>query len=574
MVFRGKVIRAAIILACMAITLDAKAQTLPGSDIIPPARLADWRAGVTVGVPGGIPTNRTHLIDVTKPPYNANNTGAGDAQPAITNAIVAAAANDVVYLPAGTYRLNSPVNIAFKKNITIRGAGPDKTLVKLYSTWGAAFNVGGGADYQWNQPNLAITGSPAKGATVLNVGSTTPLNSTYPNGGIGQICKIELKNDYGLPVVSVASWEYMRRQTCRIVAKTSTTVTISPPLLFALPESLAPKLAVATSQAEFVGVEDLKIDATNSTSGAGMVYMTQCYGCWVKNVTVVNVANRHLWVTDCVQCDVRQCYTSKRQSEGTNGAGILVDGDGFCLFEDNILTQQFPVIEVINGASGNVFGYNYCYDSLVYGVEGCAIDTVHGGHSCYNLYEGNVSPNLQADGYHNSASDDTIFRNWFTGAEPGSTGGWTLSLNRFTRNYSVVGNIFGLKNAAWGGYSFGNPNMGNGSYTGTAQPSKGKYWADWRAMRTAAQGSGPGPGGFQELDLDVQATTLLKGNYNYRDKKVPANESLYGKKLPKSLYLSAKPSWFGKLAWPPFGPDTGWEKNKIPAQVRFEQMPK
>ena len=118
------------------------------------------------------------------------------------------------------------------------------------------------------------------------------------------------------------------------------------------------------------------------------------------------------------------------------------------------------------------------------------------------------------------------------------------------------------------------PNMGNGGFNGKAQPSKGKNWADWDDLLASERGKGPGAGGFQELDLDVKATTLLKGNYNYKDNGVPEGESLGGAKLPKSLYLTEKPAWFGDLAWPPFGPDTDFEKNKIPAQVRFEGMKK
>jgi hypothetical protein len=74
------------------------------------------------------------------------------------------------------------------------------------------------------------------------------------------------------------------------------------------------------------------------------------------------------------------------------------------------------------------------------------------------------------------------------------------------------------------------------------------------------------------LDLDVKATTLLKGNYNCRDNGVPACESLGAATVPKSLYLKEKPGWFGDLPWPPFGPDTDFQKNKIPAQIRFEAM--
>jgi hypothetical protein len=82
----------------------------------------------------------------------------------------------------------------------------------------------------------------------------------------------------------------------------------------------------------------------------------------------------------------------------------------------------------------------------------------------------------------------------------------------------------------------------------------------------------PGPNGFQEIDLNVEATTLRKGNYNYKDKSIPAVESMGGNSLPSSLYLNAKPSWFGTLAWPAFDP-TAANPNpsylSIPAGYRF-----
>ena len=83
-------------------------------------------------------------------------------------------------------------------------------------------------------------------------------------------------------------------------------------------------------------------------------------------------------------------------------------------------------------------------------------------------------------------------------------------------------------------------------------------WKDW--------GTSPGPGGFQELDLDVRRTTIVKGNFNWKHARVPAAEAVDS--LPKSLYLKAKPAWWGELAWPPFGPDVAFERNKIPAEVR------
>ena len=108
------------------------------------------------------------------------------------------------------------------------------------------------------------------------------------------------------------------------------------------------------------------------------------------------------------------------------------------------------------------------------------------------------------------------------------------------------------------GTAMGQPNIGNGSSSGTAPP-----WADW--------GSYPGPGGFQELDLGVEATLIRKGNYNYFAKAIPASESLGGDALPNSLYLTAKPAWFGNLNWPPFNPSNPGTPayTHIPAGYRF-----
>jgi hypothetical protein len=555
------------------------------AEIIPAERLADWKPGVSVGVPGGIPANRTHLLDVTKAPYKADNTGKTDAQPAIMQAVAQAAENDVVYLPAGTYRIDKPIGLGGKR-ITLRGAGPDKTILMAYNATYSALNLGdsGGADWQWAQPNAAITGSPSKGATVLGIADMKLLGDKP----VGALCQISLKNDRQLPVISHSNWDRLRRQKCRIVAKTATSVTIFPPLLFDLPAALEPTLNMAAKHAEFSGIEDLTIDGTNAKAPHGLVGLNQCYGCWVKNVTVRN-AERYLFsVSDSLECEIRHCFIGKRKAPfGPNGGGLLFGASTACLVEDNILAETFPHME-IDASSGNVFAYNFCDDGGVHGgLLGCTINGNHGPHSSFNLYEGNVAPKFQCDGYHGSGSHDTLFRNWLHGTSTKSDQFWIcINLNRFTRCYNIVGNVLGRKGYTWlydnaeNGfgygqhfiYSFGMPNMGNGGFSGKAQPSKGKYWADWNTLLASERGKGPGAGGFQELDLDVKATTLLKGNYNFKDNAVSESESLGAAKLPKSLYRTEKPAWFGNLSWPAFGPDTDFEKNKIPAQVRYEAM--
>ena len=121
-----------------------------------------------------------------------------------------------------------------------------------------------------------------------------------------------------------------------------------------------------------------------------------------------------------------------------------------CLIEDNIVADTFPDME-IDSSSGNVFAYNFCDDKAVQGdLLGCSINSNHGGHGSYNLYEGNVAPRFQCDGYHGSAAHDTAFRNWFHGTSTLTNQYWIcVNLNRFTRCYNVVGNVLGRPGLAW-----------------------------------------------------------------------------------------------------------------------------
>ena len=571
------VLVSAAMLVVAASLSAADPQKLPGSDIIPPDRLASWIPGVTVGVPGGIPTDRNHLLDVTKDPYNADNTGAADTQPAIMKAIADAKEKEVVYLPAGTYRVDSGIRLVSKSNITIRGAG-ESTVIEAHLATGWVISVeGSGSSGFWNAQakGIAITDGMARGSATLTVEDTSPFN-------VGQIIEITELNDPKLPVLSTSGgWERVRKQKTSVVSKTATTLTIFPPLYWTLKSELSPAITYATGQVNGVGIEDLRINAKNSKA-AFVINFGLCYGSWIKNVHSQFAANYHFSLTDSLFCEVRQCNLDELNHVGSNGAGLLMAACSGGLIEDNIVFRCFPHLEINHGCSGNVFAYNFCENNFTFGIMGCSINCNHGPHNSYDLYEGNVASVFQNDGYHGSASEITAFRNWFHAtcdtSEPKTDQfGRCVSLNRFSRNCSIVGNVLGRKGytyiydhgeSATGYqhryiYNLGLPNVGNGVFEGFAPP-----WKDPLNSKQTTSNS------FQELDRDVRATTILKGNFNYKDNAVPESESLKGAKLPNSLYLKNKPAWFGNLNWPPFGPDTDFEKNKIPAQVRYEQLSK
>ena len=583
---------------------------LARAELIPADRRVDWTPGTMVGVPQGIPTDRTHLVDVTKTPYNADNTGRSDSSGAIQAALDAANPGDVIFLPAGTYLCAQAIFTKYKSGITLRGSG-ESTVINSTVTTGIFLQVGGGSDYNWSWPTSGniITAGLGKGSTQITIADTSVFSP-------GQLVQISLDNDPALPVVSVYGYQGVRRQMSRVTAKTATTLSIFPGLYGDYSATRA-LIHVAQFQANSVGIENLLIDLSKSTD-IYSIWLEQAYGCWVENVHVRYSSNYQLFLNDSLNCEVRHCYLDQLNHTGSNGAGILCNTISGCLVEDNIIYKAFPLIEVNHGSSGNVFAYNFCEDS----GPGAGIDSNHGPHNEFNLYEGNIAPNLQSDGYYGSASYDVVFRNWFHATLNGQMA-WGLSLNRFTRYYSVVGNVIEKDGLPWpaDGVGLGNPNMGNGNSSGTAPPwtdglipgtgtlsqtdqtitastntftSSNVGWflllspnniltmiTGYTNARTVTVNSSqslagvsyilsPGTSGYQELDTGVAATLIRKSNFYYYNRGIPAVEALSGEVLPNSMFRTVKPAWFGNLAWPPFDPANPATSNlSIPAGFRY-----
>lgn len=457
--------------------------SVEGLQVLPEDRTADWARAGLPAVPA-----RSRVVEVR-----------GDPQEAIN----AAQPDDILFLPEGMYD-----GLRLKDRITLRGAGPTKTILK------GPISIGIGGANWWYPDRLKVEVQGKRGVESLRVADASKLEP-------GMVVQLAARNDPELP----GGRDFLQRQVTEIVSKTSTHVMVSPAPLFDLPEGS--RLTPAGRMAKFVGVEDLAVE----DAGHMGINITGGYGCWVKNVTVSNIKYAHISITDSLFCEVRRCTISSRAEGGSEGAGIMLGTSSFCKIEDNILVEQFPHLAV-GASSGNVVAYNYFLDSDIYGILGPSISGNHQPHSCFNLYEGNVSPKFQADGHHGSGSHDTLFRNRFHGTSLNTPKLWIcVNLNRFTRKTSIVGNVLGAPGHPW-------------SYDNTEKANLI----------------------FSFGDPEVRRSAIVKGNFNWKDAGVPAAEAVDS--LPPSLYLKAKPDWWGDLAWPPFGPDVAFEKNKIPAEVR------
>lgn len=640
---------------------------------LPANRSANWTPGTTVGVIGGIPITRNTLINVTNAPYFASNTGGIDATLAIQSGLndaITANNGSVVYLPAGLYVCSGGIiNIQGKSNYTIRGqVDVNNNLLSTIAFTGnnsVGIYLGYSDDYLWNYPSInnVVTGSVAQGTTTLLITDTTPFI-------VGQLIKITTQNQTGnaaltsgaVPTLHVFGNANVRSQMSSVVSKTAYALNISPGLYYDS-TSLQVNAFATFGTSTGVGVENLSIDLTSGQVAYG-VQLEECVNSWFKNITAKNSNSYGFYLIDCLNTEMRYCFQNMLNHAGTNGAGLLFESNSACLIEDNILYSSFPNVEVNFGSCGNVFGYNFYYMCSSSGGFGFGIDTNHGAHNSFNLYEGSIATNLECDGFFGSSSEDVVYRNWFTSVSPFMTGpNNPLKLKRFTRNYTVVGNIFGTTGVAISTYEFGYPNIGNNGFSGYVQPTTGLFWQDWHitGRLLSAGGSGvdatahatvsigavnganlitdsgmaggnswlsiawsggfysmtldnntnanwnysngvltasgfqygtaaykvelppvgtyvqifAGAQGYQELDMDVQASTTLSGNYNTQISGVPTGESIGSTTLPPSLYYASQPSWwtaalYPGLVWPPFDPSNpNMSYTAIPASYRF-----
>jgi len=355
----------------------------------------------------------------------------------------------------------------------------------LVGTTGDAYNYMGGGTYGfWSGGGVATVGSAAKGDTSIVVADATGMAA-------GQLMVIALLNNateaaflagestvFGYGSSGAITGEYLRRHLVRIGSgyTSGTTIPLDVPLAFALPAALSPKVYATGTYADKVGIEDLAIFCGTGVQTG--VYFQQTVNCWTYNVIADRPNNYgHNW-SAAYKCEIRKSVSlsSQRGDTESNGGGFLGNNLGHCLVADNIFYGNFPAIEINNGTTACAFIGNFTGNPPGYGN----INSNHGPHNSFNLYEYNIGPSWQSDGYFGSQSNDTVSRNWITGAGTDLTYGLIVS-NRGAYNNNFVGNVLGTASSRDGLFSYGNPNMGNGDNSGLDfQPYvDGSFYRHW-----------------------------------------------------------------------------------------------
>ena len=574
----------------------ALAQTTPSP--IDSSRCIDWSHA---GIPGGIPSANWPVYTTLSP------TGGSDESVAIQTAINAASDRSVVLLNPGTYLLHRTSTVCYgctddysggvfetglciSKSVVLRGSGPDKTVLQ-YGDGANIISMGNTYLSHSAVVFIAVTAGAVKGSFALTLASAAgisagsylcvtqdnpndtdglPLVDPNGNNGMCSYCGHDMPNNAMVQIV-------------RVTGVNANTITLERPLYFTFGN--LPKVFKLSSMVENAGLENLRLQPTAS-SGTGIVFkninLESCAHCWVMNVESDMAVDRsHIYLSDAYGCEIRNNYLNDgyNHNSGATYAVFLEFRNSENLIENNII-RKARHSTVMCGGSGNVFGYNYLLDGHMGEYPNSLPESnTHGAHPFMNLWEGNVTPNIEFDFTHGSGSHNTAFRNYvnMTCTNP-STGqamtGALFAMNiAYMNNYiNVLGNVIGRYGSACTANSY---EINSGAAV-TSTIYKLGYYDD---------GGGTAPSAA--LAAKVRQTLLRGGNWDCKTNSVVwsdnvpagslASTYLSSQTLPVSLYRASKPSWFvtafGNVAWPPIDPAATVKVNKIPAQLCYENGP-
>lgn len=484
------------------------------------------------GVSGGIP-DYAYCNSVKD--YGAVGDGATDDYSAFAKAIAACTNGGYVWIPPGTYYLSDTLVLQYPHQIELRGAGPDQTILESHYASGRA-----GIDISKNSVG-EVAHSAVSG---YSRGSTAIVMSSVSSFAVGMLANVRQSFDSTIAPGNNEDTQYaVVNQTVTITNISGNTVYFQPPLYSDYNPSLNPIVGVWPTATRQCGVRNLRLNLQTSASYYG-IRMYVADNCWIDNCVVSNAPLMNIRLQRTHHCEVNGCLAMNHPTfTTTDRYGIQV----ITLSSDNLIqnnTAQGNNLSFVvqQGCVGNVIAYNFSdrcdgpgYPTTTTLREGIVF---HGTFPCFNLVEGNVVQNIDADPTWGSAQTNTLFRNWCT-----------LKCLQ-DPNGVIYANDNSPAAIRLAPYCTGNVMVGN----------------------VLSKFTNP-TGSMYEFDSGITNTLFLHGNFDFVSGSTQWKNGV-SRTLPDSLYLASKPAWFGNLQWPPIGPDVNTSASLtnapvIPAQARF-----
>ena len=536
------------------------------ASILKAGQAIDWsKTGV-----GAIPARPAHCATLAPAATTAE----------INRALATCAPGQAVYLEAGSYTVTGPVHVP--SNVTLRGAGADRTILRAAGTGDAVIQLGNGwASYK----PVKVVGEAADGATQLLLDHTA---GVHP----GMFLVVTEQNDprfvspagsQGSPNFCNAGWlptgEYCRGQIVEVTQVLGDRVTFAPGLYGGY--RLSPIAVPFEMDARQAGVEDLQVVAGNTGFGANFA-MSACAYCWIKGVESNYAGGDHVEIQWGFRDEVRDSYFSNAylHRPGRYDSDILLKfKTSATLVENNILERTHQSVLLQWGAAGNVIAYNYTTGEFDSGAVNDVVGGVflHGAHPQYNLLEGNVMTRLDQDSTWGTSSHTTAFRNWvvgtnhicqpMTGRGPVSCSGTNghygyqaaraIQLSYLATANNFVGNVVGSAQMQ----SLSGEHGLLRQEAAVEYPARRSYdsvaygWSfGYGSESDDGSGTGCTTGAPPCHAARTSATDFFDGNFTNADHSIHwAGDTAHP--LPASFYLPGKPAWWGALPFPATGPE-------------------
>ncbi len=560
--------RFALVLAALAASCAA-----PGADIIPADRVTVWNPGLNAV--GGIPARTTISATVDAASYG---NGASDATAGIQAALDACPVGQVVQLSAGTFMVTSELLIT--KGVVLRGMGPTQTKLKMNPVGANHSVIIAGTHWFTSGQSVSLAADAAKEATSVTLASN-------PGLAVGEIVEVDQLTDPNLtewgskspPGDPSRGWfENTDRpigQVVEITAISGTTITFSTPLHIAFTTANAAQLSrylawtggPLAPTVERAGIEDLYV--YGGGQGQGNIRLSNCAYSWIRNVESDYQDGEAIAIDGCFRCTVRDSYVHSTATPSPGGGGYGYSFSWYSadnLLENDISWNMNKVMVMRASGGGNVIGYCYFEDGWIDYATGwveCGANASHMTTPHYELFEGNQAFNFDGDNTWGNAIDITVFRNHFTAKRRSIAPlSFTDDGNRRAIGlceghwwYSFVANVIGQA---------GQSNPGGFIYQ-SSFPWNEDPWPMWKLGYNPNDWS-------QAADAKVLSTVLRHGNYDYATAAITWDPSISQHSMPDSLYLTAKPAFFGSQAWPWVTPEGPTLVASLPARQRFDAI--
>jgi hypothetical protein len=589
-----------ILLAQEAPPSQGASTTTPVEAIIPADRMTTWNPGLNAV--GGIP-NRSMIYQTLSP-----RGGSLDDTAAIQRALDTCPRDQVVKLSPGTFNINGGGLHFRRSDCTLRGSGT-----------GALGSGDGGtrlikADRE-KVPNFAVlyVGNASEFSSSINLAADAVKGTNSltlvgkPAIAVGEIVLIDQVTDddprvwwgpsHNPPGGGSRRWfsrqDRSLTQIMEVTAVEGNTVTFSTPFHITFKTEYAAQLSrYARPAVRRVGVEDLYVYGGVGGDYHGNVAVFFCAYCWIKNIEAHWSIGTSVGFYGTFRSVLRDSYIHETPDPNPGGAGYLVGlnwGASDNLVENNVMWNANKTIVMRATGGGNVIAYNYMDDAYGSNYPNMPEAGINAGHYTtphMELLEGNYSHNYKGDSFWGNSIYITVFRNQLSGlraARPPlnaykhgaypymDLGGRTaVDIQAHSDYTNLVGNVLGFQGQSLlsynqSGYSYAQSGWSYERLGGFPKNGEVPMWT------IGAQQAG----GWTWVPMTYQ-TQLRDGNWDW----VTRSQRWHGiggavgagtpRAIPDSLYLTAKPPFFGSNPWPWVNPSNG-AVSVLPAKACLEQ---